>query len=159
PIRVSRTLGARPFALHRPAAIGRCADGAAAYPQRRVACPSREDGHRTRDPGSPNAYFCYRRDTNPSSDFLEYSVRSAVHGELLRSMVSRAVRHGGLASLQRAWIEEGCRAPSCGGWCTAHEIAAITGHASLNEVQRYTRAADQQKLAASAMEKTRTFSG
>jgi len=43
--------------------------------------------------------------------------------------------------------------------CTAHEIAAITGHASLNEVQRYTRAADQQKLAASAMEKTRTFSG
>jgi len=43
--------------------------------------------------------------------------------------------------------------------CTAHEIAAITGHASLKEVQRYTRAADQQKLAASAMEKTRTFSG
>ena len=43
--------------------------------------------------------------------------------------------------------------------CTAHEIAAIAGHASLNEVQRYTKAADQQKLAASAMEKTRTFSG
>jgi integrase len=43
--------------------------------------------------------------------------------------------------------------------CTAHEIAAITGHASLNEVQRYTRAADQQKLATSAIEKTRTFSG
>ena len=43
--------------------------------------------------------------------------------------------------------------------CTAHEIAAITGHASLNEVQRYTRAVDQQKLAAAAMEKTRTFSG
>jgi integrase len=43
--------------------------------------------------------------------------------------------------------------------CTAHEIAAITGHASLKEVERYTRAVDQQKLAAAAMEKTGTSSG
>jgi len=26
---------------------------------------------------------------------------------------------------------------------TAHEIAALTGHASLREIERYTRAADQ----------------
>ena len=31
--------------------------------------------------------------------------------------------------------------------CTAHEIAAITGHASLREVQRYTKGADQKRLA------------
>ena len=37
--------------------------------------------------------------------------------------------------------------------CTAHEIAAITGHASLKEVQRYTKAADQKRLAAAAMQK------
>src|SRR5262245_36454728 len=43
--------------------------------------------------------------------------------------------------------------------CTAHEIAAITGHASLKEIEHYTKAVDQQKLAASAMEKTSTFSG
>ena len=43
--------------------------------------------------------------------------------------------------------------------CTAHEIAAITGHASLEEIEHYTKAVDQQKLAASAMEKTRTLSG
>jgi integrase len=43
--------------------------------------------------------------------------------------------------------------------CTAHEIAAITGHASLKEVERYTKAVDQQKLAAAAMEKTGTSSG
>ena len=43
--------------------------------------------------------------------------------------------------------------------CTAHEIAAITGHASLKEIEHYTKAVDQQKLAASAMEKTRTLSG
>lgn len=39
--------------------------------------------------------------------------------------------------------------------CTEHEIAAITGHASLREITRYTKAADQKKLAASAMEKVK----
>jgi integrase len=45
--------------------------------------------------------------------------------------------------------------------CTAHEIAAITGHASLREVARYTKAADQKRLAAAAMKKVkaRTSSG
>jgi integrase len=39
--------------------------------------------------------------------------------------------------------------------CAMHEIAAITGHASLSEVQRYTKAADQKRLALSAMEKAK----
>jgi len=43
--------------------------------------------------------------------------------------------------------------------CTAHEIGAITGHASLTELVRYTRAADQRRLAEAAMTKTRTSSG
>lgn len=43
--------------------------------------------------------------------------------------------------------------------CTAHEIAAITGHASLREVQRYTKAVDQSRLAVSAMNKVRTSIG
>jgi integrase len=37
--------------------------------------------------------------------------------------------------------------------CTEHEIAAITGHASLREITRYTKAADQRLLAVSAMRK------
>jgi integrase len=41
--------------------------------------------------------------------------------------------------------------------CTAHEIAAITGHASLAELVRYTKAVDQRRLAEAAMAKTRTF--
>jgi integrase len=40
--------------------------------------------------------------------------------------------------------------------CTEHEIGAITGHASLSELVRYTKAADQKRLAESAMTKTRT---
>jgi len=35
--------------------------------------------------------------------------------------------------------------------CTAHEIAAISGHKTLSEVQRYTQAADQARLARAAM--------
>jgi len=38
--------------------------------------------------------------------------------------------------------------------CSANEIAAISGHASLAEVARYTRRADQAKLARNAMAKT-----
>src|SRR5262249_26256175 len=37
--------------------------------------------------------------------------------------------------------------------CSAHEIAAITGHGTLSEVQRYTKAADRKRLAQSAMRK------
>jgi integrase len=37
--------------------------------------------------------------------------------------------------------------------CTAHEIAAISGHKTLSEVQRYTKAADQARLARAAMER------
>jgi integrase len=38
--------------------------------------------------------------------------------------------------------------------CSANEIAAISGHASLNEVARYTKAADQARLARNAMTRT-----
>ena len=43
--------------------------------------------------------------------------------------------------------------------CTAHEIGAITGHASLAELVRYTKAVDQRRLAEAAMAKTRTSIG
>lgn len=35
--------------------------------------------------------------------------------------------------------------------CTTHQIAAVTGHKTLKEVERYTRAAGQKALAGSAM--------
>jgi hypothetical protein len=36
--------------------------------------------------------------------------------------------------------------------CTQHEIAAITGHASLKEIERYTKTVERKRLAHSAME-------
>jgi integrase len=40
--------------------------------------------------------------------------------------------------------------------CTPHEIAAMTVHASLKEIVRYTQTADRKRLAAAAMEKVKT---
>jgi integrase len=40
--------------------------------------------------------------------------------------------------------------------CSAGEIAAISGHASLREVERYTKAADQARMARNALARTRT---
>ncbi len=42
------------------------------------------------------------------------------------------------------------------GGCTPHEIAAITGHASLKEVVRYTNTVDRKRLARAAMDKMKT---
>jgi integrase len=44
----------------------------------------------------------------------------------------------------------GCRRLAEAG-CSAHEIAAWSGHLSLREVERYTKAADQARLARNAM--------
>jgi integrase len=39
--------------------------------------------------------------------------------------------------------------------CSEHEIAAITGHASLAELRVYTKAVNQKRLAESAMAKVK----
>jgi integrase len=54
----------------------------------------------------------------------------------------RCVTHGLRKATARRLAEAGC---------TANEIASITGHATLQEVSRYTKAAEQRTLAQSAM--------
>lgn len=55
---------------------------------------------------------------------------------------ARCVPHGLRKAAARRLAEAGC---------STNEIAAITGHASLKEVERYTRAADQHRLASAAI--------
>ena len=43
--------------------------------------------------------------------------------------------------------------------CTPHEIAAITGHGTLKEIERYTKAASGKRLAESAMNKVKLRTG
>ena len=35
--------------------------------------------------------------------------------------------------------------------CSVNEIAAISGHATLREIERYTKAADQERMARNAL--------
>jgi integrase len=54
----------------------------------------------------------------------------------------RCVTHGLRKAAARCLAEAGC---------SSKEIAAITGHTTLKEIERYTKAAEQRKLAVSAM--------
>lgn len=54
----------------------------------------------------------------------------------------RCVPHGLRKAAARRLAEAGC---------STLEIASITGHASLREIERYTKAADQHRLASAAM--------
>ena len=56
----------------------------------------------------------------------------------------RCVTHGLRKAAARRLAEAGC---------SANEIAAITGHATLSEVSRYTKAADQKRLARTAIDR------
>ena len=61
------------------------------------------------------------------------------------------------AGLPKRCTAHGLRKAACRrlaeAGCSANEIASISGHASLDEVARYTRAADQARLARNAMTK------
>lgn len=62
------------------------------------------------------------------------------------------------ASLPKACTFHGLRKAACRrlaeAGCTVHEIAAISGHLSLKEIERYTKAVDQARLAQAAMRRT-----
>jgi integrase/recombinase XerD len=88
------------------------------------------------------------------------------HLTFLTTKFGRAFTPSGFGNTFRAWCNQaGLRHCSAHGlrkaaaaWlaergATAHEIMAITGHRSLEEVERYTRAARQGRLADAAMAK------
>jgi integrase len=96
------------------------------------------------------------------------AIIDATPGEHLTFLVARGGRplSGNILSRKfRKWCDDaglpkGCtahglrkaacrRLAECG--CSANEIAAISGHASLREVERYTKAADQARMARNAM--------
>src|SRR6516165_980575 len=72
-------------------------------------------------------------------------------GETLREWCDAAglPKHCSAHGLRKA----ACRRLAEAG-CSANEIAAISGHASLDEVARYTKAADQARLARNAIART-----
>jgi integrase len=89
------------------------------------------------------------------------------HLTLLTTRFGRSYRDNNFSDQFRVWCEDAGLPRRCvfhglrkaaarrlaEAGCTAHEIAAMTGHKSLREVEHYTRAADQVRLAKAAMVK------
>lgn len=68
--------------------------------------------------------------------------------------VSDAIRKAGLPARCKAHgLRKAAARRLAEAGCTAKQIAAVTGHKTLAEVERYTRAADQEQLAVDAIEK------
>ena len=67
-------------------------------------------------------------------------------GDAIRAagLPAHCVSHGLRKAAARRLAEAGC---------SEKQIAAVTGHRTLKEVARYTRAADQELLAAQAVDK------
>jgi integrase len=69
-------------------------------------------------------------------------------------MISAAIRETGLPERCKAHgLRKAAARRLAEAGCSASEIAAITGHKTLAEVERYTRAADQERLARQAIRK------
>jgi len=74
-------------------------------------------------------------------------------GEHLSRERARELREAGLPGLGVHGLRKLAAARLAEAGCSAHEIASITGHRTLAMVELYTRSADQQKLARSAMDR------
>jgi len=95
-----------------------------------AACKLRRETIVTTSFGKPFSY-------NGFGNFMADRIREA-------GLPKRCVTHGLRKAAARRLAEAGC---------SANEIAAITGHATLQEVGRYTKAAEQRRLAMSAIER------
>lgn len=83
-------------------------------------------------------------------------IKRAALSALMRTAInhaglpSRCVSHGLRKAAMRVLAESDA---------TANQIAAISGHKTLKEVERYTKAADQKKMARAAMDKVPNAKG
>jgi integrase len=68
----------------------------------------------------------------------------SISSTLKAALLTHCKAHGLRKAAARRLAEAGC---------TLHEIAAVTGHKTLSQIERYTRAASQEALNASAIEK------
>lgn len=74
----------------------------------------------------------------------------------LSRTMKAAMEEAGMPGLNVHGLRKLAAANLADAGCSAHEIAAITGHASLSMVQLYTRSADQQRMAGAAVTKLET---
>ena len=153
---VTRPARACAFALHRTAALRHRADGPTAYPRWHPAPQTAKNGRIFGDSGASDASSCSRSHLNKRLTFLTTHGGSPFTAAGLTNWFRECCNDAGLAKGTSA---HGLRKAACRrlveAGCSANVIAAISGHKSLNEVQRYTAAADQLRMARTGMEAMR----
>jgi integrase len=85
--------------------------------------------------------------------FLETQAGAARRPGGLGNAIREACNKAGLPECSSHGLRKACARRLAEAGATPHEIAAVTGHATLAEVERYTRAADRSGMADQAFEK------
>jgi integrase len=71
----------------------------------------------------------------------------------LSNWFGKACRAAGLVRCTAHGLRKAACKRMADAGCTVHEIAAVSGHRSLKEIERYTREADQARLARAALDR------
>src|SRR5262245_33467339 len=100
--------------------------------------------------GKPNLAYRYFAYNDSAARWLRESAAERQN---------RAARGDEACAAPIATTVEGADTRLADAGCSVHEIAAISGHKSLKEVERYTKAASQAKLARVAMARTLNETG
>jgi len=95
----------------------------------------------------------------PQKSSVSRSAESGIGADARRSFTAKAFGEWFSAQCERIGLKglsaRGLRKAACRrlaeAGCSANEIAALSGHKSLNEVARYTRAADQARMVRNAV--------
>ncbi|PZQ16882.1 MAG: hypothetical protein DI565_05675 [Ancylobacter novellus] len=85
-------------------------------------------------------------------DGVRHHAGQTLRARELRKLVCRRDRRGRApGALRLNWLRKAAARRLAEVGCSTHEIASITGHKSLEEVERYTRAAEQKTFARAAV--------
>jgi integrase/recombinase XerD len=69
----------------------------------------------------------------------------------LSMWMRRQCKAAGLPEVSAHGLRKSCARRLAEAGCSPHQIMSITGHSTLKEIERYTKAADQKRLAVEAM--------
>lgn len=93
------------------------------------------------------------RPTGKIDYILLNSHREPWQADWLRERIKRHCRAIGIKDRSIHGLRKSAASKLAEAGCTIHQIQAITGHTSVKEIENYTRAVDQRRLAQEAMEK------
>lgn len=96
-----------------------------------------------------------------ASDHLTFIVtengKPYAHAQSFGNRMRRWCREAGLVGTPLHGLRKACCRRLAEVGCSVNEIASISGHKSLAEIERYTKAADQKLLAERAIARTTTY--